>query len=109
MSRLLSIVIGLPLCILAVALAVANRRPVTLALDPFSPDTPALAVTVPMFVVVFGALIVGVIAGSAVTWFRQGRFRREARDARRALDRASSTRPPDRSPAGSLSLPAPRR
>lgn len=107
MSRILSLIVGLPLCVLAVALAVANRRPVTLALDPFSPDAPALSVTVPMFVVIFGALITGVIAGGVVTWLRQGRFRREAREARRALDRGAA-RAPDRT-AGGLSLPAPRR
>lgn len=108
MGRLLSILIGLPLSILAVALAVANRKPVTVSLDPFAPDTPALSVTLPLFAVVFAALIVGVIAGGVVTWARQGRFRREARAARRELKKASSA-PAEASRSAALGLPAPRR
>lgn len=107
MSRLLAILIGLPLSILAVALAVANRKPVTLSLDPFSPDAPALSVTLPLFAIVFAALIVGVAAGGLVTWLRQGRFRKEARRARRELDRVAAARPAERA-SGGLSLPAPR-
>ncbi|QRG08361.1 DUF1049 domain-containing protein [Xanthobacter dioxanivorans] len=108
MGRLASILIGLPLSILAVALAVANRKAVTLSLDPFSPDAPALAVTLPLFAVVFGALILGVVAGGTVTWLRQGRFRREARRARRILDRTPPGNAPERASSGALGLPAPR-
>ncbi|MFS8036486.1 lipopolysaccharide assembly protein LapA domain-containing protein [Xanthobacter sp. AM11] len=105
MNRLLSILIGLPLSVLAIALAVANRKPVTLSLDPFSPDAPALAVTLPLFALVFGALIVGVVAGGTVTWLRQGRFRREARLARK--ERAHRPAQSPASPAV-LGLPVPR-
>lgn len=105
MSRFLSILVGLPVAILAVALAVANRKPVTLSLDPFAPDHPALSVTLPLFAVIFAAVIVGVIAGGIVTWARQGRYRREARVARREMKRAEAARPASSS---HLSLPAPR-
>lgn len=105
MSRFLSILIGLPLSILAVALAVANRRPVTLSLDPFSPDAPALSVTLPLFAIIFAAVIVGVIAGGIVTWARQGRYRREARAARREHRGGPSVQP---APSSQLGLPAPR-
>lgn len=107
MSRFLSVLVGLPLSILAVALAVANRKPVTLSLDPFSPDAPALSVTLPLFIVIFGAVIVGVLAGGIVTWARQGRYRREARAARRDLKRAAAT-PSQPVPSSALGLPAPR-
>ncbi|WP_454914729.1 lipopolysaccharide assembly protein LapA domain-containing protein [Xanthobacter sediminis] len=99
MTRVLSLLIGLPVSVLVIALAVANRREVLVSLDPFSPNAPVLAATMPLYVVIFGALIVGVILGGAVTWVRQGRFRREARRARRA-QQAGTT--------GSLGLPAPR-
>lgn len=108
MARVLSLLIGLPLSILAVALAVANRKPVTLSLDPFNPEAPALAVSVPLFAVVFGALIVGVIAGGTVVWLRQGRARKEARAARKALKQAAASAPPASPAAAALSLPAPR-
>ncbi len=83
MGRFISLLLGVPASILIVALAVANRRLVTLSLDPFSPDAPALAVTVPLFAVILGAVIFGLIVGGLVTWMRQGRYRREARRARR--------------------------
>ncbi|MCL8380798.1 MULTISPECIES: lipopolysaccharide assembly protein LapA domain-containing protein [Xanthobacter] len=105
MSRFLSILIGLPLAILAIALAVANRKPVVLSLDPFAPDHPALSVTLPLFAIIFAAVIVGVIAGGVVTWARQGRYRREARAARREHKRAEAARP---APSSQLGLPAPR-
>ena len=108
MARLLSILIGLPLSILAVALAVANRKSVTLSLDPFSPDAPALSVTLPLFAIVFGALILGVLAGGMVVWLRQGRYRREARKARRSHAYPAQAKPADRAASGALGLPAPR-
>ena len=83
MRRILSLVIGIPLCVLVVALAVANRRLVTLSLDPFSADAPAMAVNLPLFVIIFGALIVGVILGGCVAWFGQVQARRDARRARK--------------------------
>ncbi len=83
MRRILSLVIGIPLCVLVVALAVANRRLVTLSLDPFSADAPAMAVNLPLFVIIFGALIVGVILGGCVAWLGQGQARRDARRARK--------------------------
>lgn len=103
MARFLSILVGLPLSVLAIALAVANRREVLVSLDPFSPNAPVLAATVPLYAVIFGALIVGVVLGGAVTWVRQGRFRREARKARRDMKVAAPSAATDR-----LGLPAPR-
>ncbi|MFH3481578.1 MULTISPECIES: lipopolysaccharide assembly protein LapA domain-containing protein [unclassified Xanthobacter] len=101
MTRVLSILIGLPFSVLIIALAVANRREVLVSLDPFSPNSPVLAATVPLYAVIFASLLVGVILGGAVTWVRQGRFRREARMARRE-QKAAAPR------ADGLSLPAPR-
>nr|WP_245327787.1 LapA family protein [Xanthobacter flavus] len=95
----------MPLAILAVALAVANRKPVTLSLDPFAPDHPAVSVTLPLFAIIFAAVIVGVIAGGIVTWARQGRYRKEARAARRDQRRAEAARP---ATSSQLGLPAPR-
>ncbi|MEW6256624.1 MAG: lipopolysaccharide assembly protein LapA domain-containing protein [Pseudomonadota bacterium] len=94
MKRALSVLIGLPLCIIVVALAVANRRPVPVSLDPFSPDTSALTVQVPLFLILFGAVIVGVILGGVAAWLGQGRFRREARRARKVVPAPQPTRAP---------------
>ena len=68
--------------VIVVGFAVANRQAVTLSFDPFSSISPAYAVTLPLFIVVFVLLIVGVIAGGTAVWFGQRRIRR----ARRRLD-----------------------
>jgi len=78
-NRLLLIVVFVPLAIVLIALAVANRQPVAFTLDPFNPGNPALTLTLPLFIYFFLVLAVGVIIGSAVTWFRQGRYRKQAR------------------------------
>ena len=78
-NRIVLVVILVPLAIILIALAVANRTPVAFTLDPFNPGNPALTIQMPLFFLIFGALAVGLIIGSIVTWIRQGRYRRLAR------------------------------
>ena len=79
-NRLLLIIVFIPLAIVLITLAVANRELVAFTLDPFHPGNPALTLTLPLFVFLFLALLVGVLIGSTATWFRQGRFRKLARN-----------------------------
>lgn len=74
-----------PLAIAAVVLAIANRAPVRLTLDPFNPQNPGLSVEMPLFVAVFLALILGMLLGGLIVWFAQGRWRRRARAERREV------------------------
>jgi uncharacterized integral membrane protein len=80
--RIVSAVILIPLLVILVAFAVANRHTVTVSFDPFSSTAPAYTVTVYLFVIVFVLLIAGVIVGGTAVWFGQRRIRR----ARRRLD-----------------------
>jgi uncharacterized integral membrane protein len=82
LRRIVSAIILIPLMVIVVGFAVANRQAVTLSFDPFSSTSPAYAVTLPLFIVVFTLLIVGVIVGGSAVWFGQRRIRR----ARRRLD-----------------------
>jgi hypothetical protein len=77
--RVLSLIIGFPLGAVLVALAVSNRQPVTLVLDPFRPETPALSIDLPFYAYLIGALVVGVILGGMATWMGQSRWRQTAR------------------------------
>lgn len=79
LRRLVSLLIAFPLGILLVAIAIANRHPVNLVLDPFNPETPALAVSLPFYAYLLGALVIGVILGGTATWLGQSRWRRTAR------------------------------
>lgn len=74
-----------PVAIVVVVLAVANRTPVTFSLDPFSRDMAAAAVTVPLFVLVLAAVALGVLIGGIVSWFKHGPQRRLARKAENDL------------------------
>lgn len=79
LRRLVSLLIAFPLGIVLVAIALANRHPVSLVLDPFNPDQPALAVQLPLYAFLMGALVLGVILGGVATWLGQSRWRRTAR------------------------------
>lgn len=87
MKRILWWLIGVPVGIVLVALAVANRKSVTLSLDPFQPDAPALAFQLPMFVFFFAVLMTGVVIGGMAVWVNQGRNRKALRRWREEADR----------------------
>lgn len=78
-KRILTLLIAFPVAILLISLAVANRHGVTLVLDPFRPEQPAISVELPFYAYLFGALLVGVAMGGIATWITQGRWRRIAR------------------------------
>jgi uncharacterized integral membrane protein len=77
--KIVAAVILIPLAVIIVAFAVANRQAVTVSFDPFSSAQPAYAATLPLFVLIFVLVILGVIVGGVAAWFRQGKWRRLAR------------------------------
>jgi uncharacterized integral membrane protein len=79
MRKLLNAAILIPLGVLLVVFAVANRHRVTVSFDPFNSGDSALGITLPLFVVIIAVAILGVVAGGSATWFRQRRWRRAAR------------------------------
>ena len=79
LNRFMLIAVFVPLAIILVALAVANRAPVSFTLDPFNPGNPGLTVQMPLFVLLFAAIAIGMIIGSLATWVKQGRYRKLAR------------------------------
>lgn len=70
-----------PLALILLAFAIANRHLVTVSLDPFNSTDPAFALTLPLFGVIIGATIVGVICGGVAAWFGQRHWRHAARKA----------------------------
>ncbi len=102
-NRFALVLVFVPLAIVLVALAVANRMPVAFTVDPFNPGNPALTYTLPFFVFLFAALALGIIIGSLATWFRQGRYRKLARqraiEAESLKQAASRPAPPANDPA----------
>jgi uncharacterized integral membrane protein len=88
MRKFFTALVVIPLGLLFIVFAVANRHWVTVSFDPFNSADPSVAVSLPLFVVILAVAILGVAAGGSATWFRQRRWRRAARqheaDARRA-------------------------
>jgi len=94
-NRFILVVVFVPLAIILIALAVANRGSVSFTLDPFHPGNPALTLNWPFFIFLFLALAIGMVVGSLATWVKQGRYRKlarqrglEAENLRQAVSRA---------------------
>ena len=79
LRRILWLLIAFPAAALLITLAVANRHPVRLVLDPFRPESPVLSLVLPFYGFLFGALLIGVLLGGTATWLSQSRWRRTAR------------------------------
>ena len=76
--KISTLLVVIPVIALATVVAVANRAPVTFSLDPFSPDTPSVALTLPLFLIVFLVFFLGVVLGGMTVWLRRAFFSRVA-------------------------------
>lgn len=79
LRKIVTALIVVPLAVILIAFAVANRQEVTVSFDPFSANEPAAAVTLPLFALVILLLIIGVLVGGVATWLGQGGGRRVTR------------------------------
>ncbi len=79
LNRIIWLLMGFPAVLLLVTLAVINRHPVRLVLDPFRPETPVVSLSMPFYYYLFGVLVLGALLGGFVTWVSQGHWRRRAR------------------------------
>lgn len=89
LKRIVGWFVLVPLCAVLIVFALANRQLVVLNFSPLAPSEGiATAGTgVPLFVVIFGVLLVGVLLGGVATWFAQGPHRREERHYKRETER----------------------
>lgn len=114
MRNALKLIIIVPIALIAIVFAVANREIVTISFDPFNSENPAFALSAPLFLTIILMVMLGVLLGGIATWITQGRartsmrhakaeadsLRRELQDARLELDLQR------RAPASSRTLPA---
>ena len=88
MRKFFTALVLIPLGLIFIVFAVANRHLVTVSFDPFNSSDRSVGFRLPLFVVIIGVAIAGVLAGGSATWFRQHHWRRAARqheaDARQA-------------------------
>jgi uncharacterized membrane protein YciS (DUF1049 family) len=72
-------IILVPLVIILVTLAVANRQTVIVSFDPFDQGQPAFALALPLFALLLAGVVAGVVIGGVAAWLGQGKWRRAAR------------------------------
>ncbi len=77
--KIVTAVIVIPLAAIIIGFAVANRQSVTVSFDPLSSASPAYAATLPLFILIFVLVILGVVVGGAAAWLGQSKWRRAAR------------------------------
>ena len=84
-NRIVGWVVLVPLCLGLIVFALANRHFVVVNFNPFAPVETSVApgYGVPMFVVLYVVLLVGVLLGGIATWFAQGHHRRREKHWRR--------------------------
>jgi lipopolysaccharide assembly LapA-like protein len=100
MRKLLSALILIPLGIVIVMFAVANREIISVSFDPFDTVSPAFALKVPLYGLIFALVGLGVLVGGISSWLKQHKWRArarraeaEARDLRARLDSIEPRRP----------------
>ncbi|QKV19557.1 LapA family protein [Oricola thermophila] len=109
--RLITLFITIPLAIVLIALAVANRHSVPLHLDVFNSQNAALTVHAPMFLWLLSAVAIGVLAGGIGTWIAQGkhrkmerRYKKEAASLRYEVEDRKRTKDAEPETGGTLLL-----
>ena len=81
--KLILVLVVLPLAVVLIALAVANRKPALLVIDPLGGTEPGLSLEAPLFLLLLGAFAFGLVVGGIATWIGQGKWRRLAREETR--------------------------
>lgn len=87
MKRFLKWLVLAPVLAVVLIFAVVNRGAVTVSFDPFGNVSSGLSLTMPLFLALFLAAMIGVFLGGVATWFEQGRHRRATRELRTELAR----------------------
>lgn len=90
MKRLVGLLIFVPIGIIVVALAVANRQIITVSIPPQVGDAPLYSFSLPLFALLFATLFVGMLLGSFATWLTQARHRKQARQQKQQADKMAN-------------------
>jgi hypothetical protein len=94
MKRVFYYVVLIVALIVIAAFALANRewiaQTIDLSYDPTNPGGVESTIRLPMFLILFGVLVIGMLLGGITVWLKQGRFRRAARVAHVEVERHRS-------------------
>ena len=81
LRRIVGWLVLVPLSLVLIVFALANRQLTVVNFNPFISPSALVApgVGVPLFLVIFGVLLVGVVLGGVAGWFAQSEARRDRR------------------------------
>jgi hypothetical protein len=77
--KIVTVFILVPLAVIFIGFAVANRQTIVVSFDPFDATNPDYSARLPLFMLILVLLIIGVLIGGAAAWLGQGKWRRAAR------------------------------
>jgi hypothetical protein len=80
-------IVGVPIAVVGVGFAVANRQWVTISFDPINRVHPFATLDMPLWALFFAGVFIGIFAGWYVAWRGNAKYRRATRDARIELIR----------------------
>ncbi|KKC37865.1 hypothetical protein WH87_09320 [Devosia epidermidihirudinis] len=91
-SKIVGWLVLVPLCAVLIVFALANRQFVIVNFNPFASvdQLAAPGYGVPLFVVLYLVLLIGVLLGGIATWFAQGHHRQRERHWRREANHLTS-------------------
>jgi len=79
LKKLFSWIFWVPVGVILITIAISNRQIVTFSIDPVSRIDPFFAVSLPLYLLLFAAILFGIIFGGIAAWLAQGKWRKNAR------------------------------
>lgn len=88
LKRLFNWIILVPIAVIGISFAVANRQWIAVSLDPFNRAAPAASINMPLWALFFCGVFVGIFVGWLVAWLGNRRYRQATRQAKIELVRS---------------------
>jgi len=79
LKKLLSVIFWVPVGVIFITIAVSNRQIVTFSIDPVSRIDPFFSLSLPLYMLLFAAILFGILFGGIAAWLTQGKWRQNAR------------------------------
>jgi len=79
LKKLLSWIFWVPVGVILITIAISNRQIVTFSIDPVAKIDPFLVLSLPLYLLLFAAILFGILFGGIAAWLAQGKWRKNAR------------------------------
>jgi len=73
------VIFWVPVGVILITIAVSNRQIVTFSIDPVARIDPFFSLSLPLYMLLFAAILFGIVFGGIAAWLAQGKWRKNAR------------------------------